>query len=51
MLSLAEAAPPSPHAARADGPGAADRGHRPADRRAGLRAVCSEGGGDRDCGK
>jgi len=29
MLSLPEAAPPSPHAARADGTRAADRGHQP----------------------
>ena len=36
MLTLPEAAGPGPHAARADGSRAADRGHRPADRRAGL---------------
>jgi hypothetical protein len=51
MLALPEAAPTGPHAPRSDRPPAPDRGHGQADRRPCLRAVRTDGGGDRDCAR
>ena len=50
MLALHKqlAAAGTPH--EKTGPAAAHRGHGRADRRAGLRALRADGGGDRDCG-
>ena len=48
--SCQEIAPPRPACPRTDSPPAADRGHRPADRRAGLFAAQIDGGRERNNG-
>ena len=46
-----QAAQRGPHTSRPNTPSTPNRGHRPSDRRPGLRALRANGRGDKDCGR